>query len=422
MRKFFFKLLQPNIVAEVNKISIVNSSYSNCEIQLYHANHLENIISYALENSSYYQRLGLDKKSTISDFPLLNKSLIKENFDKILTVSSLNGLKRMSTSGSTGTPLVVYQNKDKVRRNSADFIYFYNQGGYSIGDKLYFLRAWENCKKNPIILFLTNMVMQETKNMSDKNIESFLNKLRLDKSKKSLWAYASSLTAITNYIGNRDLSAEINIKSIFSGSEALPDQTKEKLIKTFQCPVYSRYSSQEMGLLAQQTKQQNDLFTLNNASYYFEFLKLNSNEPVKEGELGRIVVTDLFNKAMPLLRYDTGDIGSFKYSSDGKKYLYRIDGRKTDFVYNTRDELISPHAVSMAMWKFNEIKQFQFIQKGRKEYKVLVNATESFNEELLINNMKRQMGEDAKISVEFIDEIPVLSSGKRRYIVNEMLS
>src|SRR5690606_35005053 len=107
-------------------------------------------------------------------------------------------------------------------------------------------------------------------------------------------------------------------------------------------------------------------FRINTASYFVEILKIDSDEAVTNNELGRIVVTDLYNFAMPMLRYDTGDIGSFV--SDNKNYFEKIEGRKLDQIYDTKGQLISSYIVYKNMWQYTEIIQYQFVQFGAKDY------------------------------------------------------
>ena len=109
-------------------------------------------------------------------------------------------------------------------------------------------------------------------------------------------------------------------------------------------------------------------FILNEANYFIEILKEN-DEPAEEGELGRIVVTDLYNYAMPMIRYDTGDVGSLKYMEINgvkKKVITNFTGRKIDMVYDVSGRCLSPHKVSVTFWSFPELKQFQFIQEVKQ--------------------------------------------------------
>jgi phenylacetate-CoA ligase len=100
----------------------------------------------------------------------------------------------------------------------------------------------------------------------------------------------------------------------------------------------------------------------------------------------------------------------------------RIEGRKVDFIYNAAGKLLSPHVITNSMWKYaSEIRQFQFIQKGKSDYLMLINTTENKFEraEELIHDLKKFVGEESNIRLTFENDIPVLASGKRRKIVNE---
>ncbi len=72
------------------------------------------------------------------------------------------------------------------------------------------------------------------------------------------------------------------------------------------------------------------------------------------------------------------------------------------------------------MWKYAELKQYQFVQKGSKDYVFRLNPwTEFSREQELINEFRGYLGNDANITIKNIDETPLLSSGKRRLVINE---
>ena len=73
------------------------------------------------------------------------------------------------------------------------------------------------------------------------------------------------------------------------------------------------------------------------------------------------------------------------------------------------------------MWSYQGIQQYQFIQKGEKDYTMRINAGGfALDEKAIMQDLKRIVGDEATVVIEYTDEIPVLASGKRRYIVNEM--
>lgn len=213
----------------------------------------------------------------------------------------------------------------------------------------------------------------------------------------------------------------MNINSAIANSEYLNPYTKNTLGKHLNTKVLSRYSSEEVGIIAHQTIDSPNSFIINHASYHVELLSLENDEPVAPGEFGRIVVTDLFNYAMPIIRYDTGDIAKHILNDNGVMGFEEIEGRKMDLIFDTKGDIISSFVVYTKFYNYYHLlKQYQFIQQGEKNYEVKLNLkTESFDfENELIESIKSEFGEDAKIIVTYVDEIPPLASGKRRKVVN----
>ena len=101
------------------------------------------------------------KAKQLSDFPVINKNLIKEHQDQLVSsVVTKNKLFKVHTSGSTGTPMMVYQDKNKTRRLRAEMIYLWQRAGFKIGMKYVFFRVWTTMnRKSQIRAFVQNLVM-----------------------------------------------------------------------------------------------------------------------------------------------------------------------------------------------------------------------------------------------------------------------
>ena len=185
--------------------------------------------------------------------------------------------------------------------------------------------------------------------------------------------------------------------------------------------VVSRYSNEENGVLGQD-EGINNVFPVNEADYIIEVLD-DEGRALPDGEIGRIVVTDLFNYAAPLVRYDTGDCGALEtISLNGRKKrcITKFSGRKVDLITDSNGNLVSPHQISNCMWDFQNVRQFQLIQETATKNILKINVTENFdNADEIICTLKSVLGTLAEIEIERVDEIPVLASGKRRFIVNE---
>lgn len=383
--------------------------------------YLQDILQYAVSNTGFYSTFD---PSSIKNFPVLNKKIINDNRDAILSPHfELSKLHRVTTSGSTGSPFVVYHDPVKRSRHTADNIYSNEKAGCDLGTKLYYFRVWNNLNmKNPFKNWMQNVYAADISNLSPEHVKALFEKIAKDKSTKSILSFASSLEGIEKSLGD-DPSVLRNLKlqAIMSMSETLPDHTRDFLRENCRCNVVSKYSNMENGFLGQQ-EPDSDHYALNTASYYFELLHPDNDTPVEEGEMGRIVITDLFNFAMPLIRYDTGDMAVMVSSPDGKvKYFKTIEGRKTDFIYNTAGQLISPHTITNSMWQFaGVLQQFQFIQDTANGYTLKVNLKEghTFDEKLFRETASRYLGADSNITIEYVTEIPLLASGKRKKIVN----
>ena len=240
-------------------------------------------------------------------------------------------------------------------------------------------------------------------------------------------AYGSTYAAMKDYIKKHNIESlsQCNICGAISGSDMLFDETRMVISGIFgNIPVVSRYSNEENGVIGQD-EGINNVFVINEANYIVEICD-ETGKQLPEGELGHIVVTDLYNYAMPMIRYDTGDMGAIKiFDINGrkKKCICQFSGRKVDVIYNTKGNVMSPHVITNYMWNYTDIRQFQIIQVNKKQYKLRLNVSNDFSRmQELVNMLRSLRGLDANICVEKVNEIPVLASGKRRYIINEWKS
>jgi phenylacetate-CoA ligase len=401
-------------------VTIGNKSADENSIEL--EKRLASILKYATEKVPFYREF---KGAGLTDFPLLDKNLIKGNLDSFFAngYSPRNSIPAV-TSGSTGTPFKTYQDFGKKYRNSADTIFFAEKGGFDFGCRLYYFKIWSDLnRKSALLRTAQNIEAVDVLTLEEKSREIF-NRILRDKKNKHFLGYSSAIETLCRFLEkNPEYTGQLKVSSVITMSESLNEYTKVIGEKLFGCPVLSRYSNIENGILAQQTLINPKDFTINTASYKIEILDQFSNEPVKEGELGRIVVTDYFNHAMPLIRYDTGDLGIMELRSGQKSYwvLSEIEGRKLDQIFNTQGELVSSYIVYKNMWKYTELDQYQLIQLSSNEYKMKVSIKGDFKRENeLINEFKHYLGDDAIFTVEYVSEIPLLSSGKRKKVLNLM--
>lgn len=379
---------------------------------------LSKLLAHAKENVPFYNQL---LSNSLDDFPIVDKSKIKSSLDLFKAQNYLREkVLSMTTSGSTGTPFSVYQDLNKKARNHADTLYFGSIGGYEIGNRLLYMKIWAKQKmSHPLIYRAQNIIPIDVILLSDAQIKDIIIEIESNKDKPyNILGYVSALEQIIRYCENNNIKqVEGMLQSIITMSEGLSFETKQKLQNLFNCSVVSRYSNLENGIMAQQQFNDNR-FLVNTASYHVEILSQNSDEVLPDGSLGRIVVTDLYNYAMPMIRYDTGDLGIMERVG-AHTYLKTVEGRKLDMLFDTKGQVVSSYIMYKNMWQYNEISQYQLIQTAEKCYTFKINCPTSFTKEnQLIGEFKKYLGADADFKVEYVTEIPLLDSGKRRKTVN----
>ncbi|MFC5044934.1 CoF synthetase [Aquimarina hainanensis] len=383
--------------------------------------YLSDILTHTIDTVPYYTGEVLEE---LTQFPVINKNMIRDHFEAFISKAYIQrDCVKVSTSGSTGAPFSVLHDRNKRKRSLADNLFFSKASGYQIGNKLVYIKIWKDNVKVHLLSknWMQNVYPVSVFNLEDIHIASFIKWLEKDPSKKSFLGYASALEKICKYLDRHGAAAiKANVQSIITMSESLNDYTKQSLEKYFGVQPLSRYSNNENGILAQESFDKKG-FVINKASYHIEILDMKTDKPVGMGERGRIIVTDLHNYAMPLIRYDTGDVGAMNLDEEGNPYIMYIQGRKLDLIYDTKGKLVPSH-VSYKLCKYGDYKQFQLVQYGIKDYLIKLNTTKKVDEEKMKEEYKEYFGKDAKITIEYVNDIPLLSSGKRREVRNTYYS
>lgn len=400
--------------------------YSEQELSEYHKTKICELLKHCVETVPAYSNQNPD---SLADWPVVNKMTLKNGDERFFSNSyDRTSLIPMTTSGSTGTPFTCWQNIEKKRCVNAEVLFYNGRIGYEIGRKIiYFRSVVSEVKKSALQQCMQNINLIDCTDLSDKGIRHKIAQIKnLSRNGGSMiLSYASTLDAFCKYFEKYGVSEAngCNIYGVVSGSEMLKDATRKMISEAFNCKVVSRYANEENGFIGQDGIE-NNVFIHNRANYFIEILKFDSDTPVKPNEVGRIVITDLYNYAMPMVRYDTGDVGTWqeiKVQGIKRKAIGQFGGRRIDMIYDSSGNIISPHAITNYMWQYDSfVQQFQFVQLDHGCYCLRINASKGFDIQGILNGLYRIVGKDAQIGVELCDEIPVLASGKRRYIVNKM--
>lgn len=390
-------------------------------------NRLKELLDYATSKTTFYANY---KGKELKDFPIVNKRILIDNHDAIKIPEANNPYQPagtsyhiQKTSGSTGTPFAIPQDYRKRMRRIAELKHFGDVTGFHSHDSLIHLRIWTKWQsKTKSQAFWENIYPFDISNLNEEHLAELsetINKV----SAKCLRGYASSFDLFAKYVEKHPAKFP-SLKLIIAGAETLYDSTRELVHKHLGCDIISQYANEENGILAQELPEEDSRhFHINHDGYIFEVLKFDKDEPAEFGEIGRIVLTDLFNYAFPVIRYDNGDSCILeKNSSTGEVYISKLFGRRLDMVYNTKNEPVFPMTLARILKNFDFIKQWQFVQNTVNEnvLKLCVTSEEAAatNEPDILRQLTEIFGKDSNIMIEHVDDIPILQSGKRKCVVN----
>jgi len=379
---------------------------------------LESLLKHATDTVPFYQDY---KGCELRDFPILTKDLLKKNFESFFSSSfQRNSLHNMTTTGSYGTPFTFYLSPQKRSRQLAEIVYFSGWAGYRVGMRYAQMRG---TKHSGFRSFLQNEVLMNPWRIDEEwlriNRQHLLgNKIRF------LFEYPSPMTFLAEYCRNQgDKPDSFQILGACTSSENLTDQMRQSISEVFGATVLSRYASQENGVLAHEHPDYGTKMLINEASQYLELLSLDSDQQVQPGQTGRIVVTDLYSHAMPLIRYDIGDTAVF---SDKRSELFdlgiieRLEGRIIETLFSVSGDIISPYLLVTGLWGIEGMIQYQFIQKTEQDYLMRVVLQKGATcEKEIRNRLMPFLGLTANLEVESTDHIEPLPSGKRPTVINE---
>ena len=367
----------------------------------------------------------------MSEFPVVNKQMILADREAFLTPEELipgqkGKLHVQATSGSSGIPFTLPQDTNCRTRRIALIKYGNELVGFHSCERMMHLRSFGhywNFKGKILFNKDLNIVYADNANLDDPKVSNICKAIN-DYKVKLVRGYMTTLDTITSYAVAHDIDFPRHPVFISVG-EPLGEALRLRVSQKLSCTIISQYGNEENGIFGQTVPNgKGTSMRLNLGNCYMEILKFDSDEPAAEGELGRIVVTDLTNYAMPMIRYDIGDVAMIGEKKEGVLVsIENLGGRKTDLIIRTDGTPVDFfNSMSNKLSRNDGIAQFQFIQKGEKDYLLKLNVkdeslkgqTNSF-----IGYIRDVVGQDANCTVEYVSEIPVLSSGKRKVIINE---
>lgn len=334
-----------NLSLRINGFPIKKASLELYKIQAIPEADFENyvidkrteIVSYHLKNNSNYSEfVGKSSFKNWNELPIQTKKSFQKPLSERLSESfTLKNVYVNKTSGSSGTPFIFAKDKFchaltwatiinrfgwfNIDFNTSKQARFYGIPLDFIGNKKERLKdVLKNSYRFPIF------------DLSDKILESVLLKFQ-NKKFDYINGYTSSIVLFAKFLLKKNIvltSICPTLKCCVVTSEMLFDDDKIMMEKQFGVPIINEYGASELDLIA--FENSNNEWQVNSETLFIEILD-DENNVLPYGKEGRIVITSLYNKAHPFIRYDIGDIGILDEKSTFKKpILKKLIGRSND--------------------------------------------------------------------------------------------
>jgi len=406
-------------------------------------NKLHRLLEYVYEHVPYYrclfERVGFRPADVMTDvatmqkIPILTKATIRENFDDLLTTEPRRRrqMSYLTTGGSTGHPLVFMQDNDFRDYVTADIHRHLGWAGWQLGQvHAYIWGTNFEVKESQMIRarlmdwalnrFVTNAYV-----LSEESMGAFVSQVRRRRP-WILFGYPSSLCRFAEFVREHSLD-DIRFDAIFASAEVLYPAHRQFIEDVLGGKMFNRYGTRELGGIGCECEMHIGLHA-SVENIYIEILRdLDSHEPTQPGETGHIIVTNLNNYGMPFIRYSVEDMGAWSTMSDcpcGRELpmMELVQGRRID-MFKAKDARTVWGGFASPLFGMEGVKQFQLVQKTLDLVVAHIVKEGMLDENRLaeiVRTVRMALGAHVKVEFEFLDEIPVLSSGKYRYVISEL--
>ncbi len=400
-------------------INIKNNDF----IKLESKKRLDDFLQFATTKSPWYSN---HKGKPIDKFPILEKTQLIDNMDKIRTISEKDGIVSL-TGGTTGASMKVIYTHDDMQERFALIDHFRNTFGYTLGKKV----AWFSGK---------NLIRAKDLKSGHVYRDDYINKIRFfstfhinEQNFDAYWSafskfnpefivgFPSSLYELCSMAKERKLKYKGVIKTFFPTAETVIPKYRELINEVLGCEVVDQYASSEGAPFILQCTHGS--LHIHPFSGVFEVVDENM-QPANEGE---ILVTSFTTHGTPLIRYRVGDRiklapNSFKCECGScfPVVLY-IDGRTSDFIWSIENGKINLGNISNCTKDIEGIICFQVIQKEESSVDIYILSNDKFTEEQkekFILSMELRLGKSTKINIYKTDNIQKEKSGKFRIVKN----
>jgi phenylacetate-CoA ligase len=398
---------------------------------------LVELLSYAGENVPYYRELfrkqgfeprGLRSRADLAELPLLTREIVRERYADLVDPAHRGSNIKKGTSGSTGKPLKFEYSKGSECWRQAIKARGYGWAGYRPGRKTFFYWAAVSAGPPSLKVRLDRALKRETFFDSMKQDldarRSALEALRRTRPEVVV-CYTQACAQFARWITDNGLRDWDDIPVICAAEAVLPAD-RAVLVRAFGPDIFESYGSRETMLIAAECERHAGMH-LSEENLLVELVR--DGKSIGAGETGEVVVTDLHNYGMPMIRYANGDLAVL--AAEGRcdcgralRRLERVEGRRADTMVDAAGNAV-PGIVFHVLFsdaRQEIVRQFQAVQNAKGEVVLKVVRGRDFADDAFhrVTGRFSEYLRGLPFTVEFHDNIkPHERSGKHQTIIVE---
>lgn len=387
---------------------------------------INSLLDHAVRHVPYYRRLAeagetpraIDRPEEMTSVPILTKEIIRREGEALIAENvPSKHMRPNATGGSTGEPVHFWCDSDEFFAKNAAEHWSMTLAG--LGMKSSAARLWgagnfeptsrENLREG-FRRLITNTQFINCFRMGREDLLRAHRRLTRFQPEAFI-GYVSALVEFSSFLEREGLRPDYPRTAVISAAETLHAEARETLERVFRVPVYDRYGSREVGLIAMECDRHEGL----HIDCENVFVELADEEGL---DLQRIIVTKLDRYSMPLIRYDIEDLaeGPSGFCPCGRGFptIKRVVGRVTETIRIPEGGCL-PGELFPHLFKDCGIRAFQVEQAADYSVDVaLVKTPDQTPEQhgCLRRVITDHLGPSVSMTVRYVDDIKRSRTGK----------
>ncbi|SEL70699.1 phenylacetate-CoA ligase [Colwellia chukchiensis] len=426
-----------NLLQNINQYQ-AHLTWTPEQLRAHQWRELKKLLQHAFDNTTFYPEIwaqvgvhSVDDIQSMQDFaklPLVTKDDIAHHYQSLVAKNYSNNIKK-ATGGSTGQPFRFELNVDSNTRREAVMWRGYGWLGAGLGEKTLYLWGADigqptklKALKNNLYHAFYHRKMMNSFAMNSNNMQEYIDEINRYRP-KALVSYVNPLYELARYIIANKLTV-FAPNSILTGAEPLHDFQRKIIEQAFNCPVYNTFGCREFMLMAAECQNHKQLH-INSDHLVVE--TVNEEGQAITAESGDLVVTDLYNYGMPLIRYVNGDKATLINEpcgcSNPLPIMGSIDGRKLDIIKTASGKAIPGELFPHLFKEFIGIDKFQVKQTDISSLQILLLTNAHFveqNKADIAKEINKYADNELTLIFQLVDDIPLTASGKHRVTICEI--